>query len=127
SEMLVFEELTSGAAQDLKQVTSIARRMVCQWGMSEKIGPATFSQGEEHPFLGKEISQPKDFSEYTARLIDEEVQRIILEQQERAMSVLSANRDKLDNLAAALMEYETLENVEVDKILAVAPGMPSVN
>jgi cell division protease FtsH len=125
--MLVFEELTSGAAQDLKQVTSIARRMVCQWGMSEKIGPATFSQGEEHPFLGKEISQPKDFSEYTARLIDEEVQRIILEQQERAMSVLSANRDKLDNLAAALMEYETLENVEVDKILAVAPGMPSVN
>jgi len=126
SEMLVFEELTSGAAQDLKQVTSIARRMVCQWGMSEKIGPATFSQGEEHPFLGKEITQPKDFSEHTARLIDEEVQRIILEQQERAMSVLSANRDKLDSLASALMEYETLENVDVDKILSI-PGMPSVN
>ncbi|MDR0305450.1 MAG: ATP-dependent zinc metalloprotease FtsH [Chitinispirillales bacterium] len=126
SEMLVFEELTSGAAQDLKQVTSIARKMVCQWGMSDKIGPATFSQGEEHPFLGKEISQPKDFSEHTARLIDEEVQRIILEQQERAMSVLSANRDKLDSLAAALMEYETLENGEVDRILGVA-GMPSLN
>ncbi|MFP4242698.1 MAG: ATP-dependent zinc metalloprotease FtsH [Chitinispirillaceae bacterium] len=117
SEMLVFEELTSGAAQDLKQVTSIARKMVCQWGMSEKIGPTTFSQGEDHPFLGKEMSQQKDFSEHTARLIDEEVQRIVHEQEERTIKILTENKDKLDNLAKALMEHETLENGEVDRIL----------
>lgn len=122
SEKLVFDELTSGAAQDLKQVTSIARKMVCQWGMSEKIGPTTFSQGEEHPFLGKEMAQQKDFSEHTARLIDEEVQRIVREQEERTIAILTENREKLDNLAAALMEHETLENGEVDRILEMPPA-----
>ncbi len=117
SERLVFDELTSGAAQDLKQVTALARKMVCQWGMSDIIGPTTFSQGEEHPFLGREITQQRDFSEHTARLIDEEVQKIIREQEERTIAILTANRDKLDNLASALMEQETLENGEVDRIL----------
>ncbi|KMQ50020.1 Cell division protein FtsH [Chitinispirillum alkaliphilum] len=120
SEKLVFDELTSGAAQDLKYVTQLARRMVCQWGMSEKIGPATFSQGEEHQFLGRELMQQKDFSEHTARVIDEEVQKIIAEQEKKTIQVLTENRKKLDSLAEALIEHETLENGDVDKILSNA-------
>lgn len=118
SERIVFDELTNGAAEDLKMVTGIARRMICQWGMSEKLGPATFNQAEEHPFLGRELAQPRDFSEFTARIIDEEVQRVILEQESRAIEILLTNRDKLDLLASALIEQETLENGEIDKILS---------
>jgi cell division protease FtsH len=117
SEQLVFNQVTNGAAQDLKQVTQIARRMVCQWGMSDRIGPATFSQGEEHPFLGKELASQKDFSEHTARIIDEEIQNIIRNQQEIADSLLKDNRDTLDRLAAELLEHETLENGQVDAII----------
>lgn len=121
SEKLVYDELTNGAAEDLKQVTLIARKMVCQWGMSDKLGPATFNQAEEHPFLGKELAQPRDFSEYTARIIDEEVQRIILEQENRALEILSQNRGKLDLLAASLLEHETLEHGEIERIISAAP------
>jgi len=117
SEKLVYNEMTNGAAEDLKQITNLARKMVCQWGMSEKLGPATFNQGEEHPFLGRELSQNRDFSEVTARIIDEEVRRIILEQEQRAVELLTCNRDKLDTLAAALLQYETLENSDIDRIL----------
>ena len=117
SEKLIYDELTNGAAEALKQVTGIARKMVCQWGMSDKLGPATFNQGEEHPFLGRELTSPRDFSEYTARIIDEEVQRIIIDQENRAMEILTFNKDKLDLLASALIEHETLENADVDKIL----------
>lgn len=117
SEKLIYGELTNGASEDLKHITQIARRMVCQWGMSERLGPTTYNQAEEHPFLGKELSQPRDFSEFTARVIDEEVQRIILEQESRALEILMFNRQKLDMLAAALMEYETLNNNDVDRLL----------
>ncbi|NLG19303.1 MAG: ATP-dependent zinc metalloprotease FtsH [Fibrobacter sp.] len=126
SEKLVYNELTNGAAEDLKQVTQIARKMVCQWGMSEKLGPATFNQGEEHPFLGKELSQPRDFSEYTARIIDEEVQRIILEQESRALEILARNRGKLDLLASSLMEHETLENRDIDIIISADPDITAI-
>ena len=85
--------------------------------MSEKLGPTTFNQGEEHPFLGRELSQNRDFSEVTARIIDEEVRRIILEQEQRAVDLLTYNRDKLDTLATALLQYETLENSDIDRIL----------
>ncbi len=117
SEKLIFNEMTNGAAEDLKQITNLARKMVCQWGMSEKLGPTTFNQGEEHPFLGRELSQNKDFSEVTARIIDEEVRKIILEQEKRAMDLLTYNRDKLDTLATALLQQETLENSDIDRIL----------
>ncbi|HLV32398.1 MAG TPA: ATP-dependent zinc metalloprotease FtsH [Chitinispirillaceae bacterium] len=117
SEKLVFNELTSGAQQDLKQVTQLARKMVCQWGMSEKLGPATYNQGEEHPFLGRELVQVRDFSESTARMIDEEVQQIIIEQENRALDLLAFHRSKLDLLASSLIEFETLENSDVDRIL----------
>ncbi|MGA7878187.1 MAG: cell division protein FtsH, partial [Desulfoferrobacter sp.] len=116
AEKLVFEDITTGAGDDLKKATQMARRMVCQWGMSEKLGPLTFKQGEEHPFLGREITEPKDFSEHTAQLIDEEVQSIVKKMEDNAQKVLGANRNKLDALAKELMEHETLDNAEVDEV-----------
>jgi cell division protease FtsH len=117
AEKLVFHDLTSGAGDDLKQATQLARRMVCQWGMSEKLGPVTFRQGETHPFLGREIAEPKDFSEETARIIDEEVRRIVREMEEKAEKTLDSNRENLEILAEALVEHETLEKEEVDQLL----------
>ena len=95
----------------------MVRRMVCQWGMSEKLGPVTFQTGKSHPFLGQEMTEPRDFSEHTARQIDEEVRRMILEQEEAAEGLLSENRDRLDKLAEALLERETLTNDEINEML----------
>jgi cell division protease FtsH len=116
AEKLVFQDMTSGAADDLKQVTQLARRMVCQWGMSDRLGAVTFRQGEEHVFLGRELTEQKDFSEYTARIIDEEIQHIVHTMQDKADELLSDNRDKLDILAQALLEHETLAVAEVDRL-----------
>ncbi len=117
AEEVVFGDITSGAASDLKQVTKIARHMVCHWGMSEKIGPVMFKQGEEHPFLGRELTEAKDFSEHTAQIIDEEIHKIVRGMEEKAKNVLKENRTKLDALAEALLENETLEKSQVDWIL----------
>ncbi len=117
AEQVVFRELTNGAANDLKVVTQLARKMVCQWGMSDKLGPVYFKQGEEHLFLGREMAQQKDFSENSAKIIDEEIQRIIMEMENKAIDLLKKNRDKLDALAHSLLEHETLENEDVDKLL----------
>jgi cell division protease FtsH len=117
AEKLVFSDVTTGAGDDLKKATQIVRRMVCQWGMSEKIGPVTFKQGDEHPFVGREISEPKDFSEHTARLIDEEVRSMLTESERKAEEALKPNRIKLDAIAQGLMDYETLDNHDVDRIL----------
>ena len=116
---LVYGDITSGAGNDLKQATQLARRMVCQWGMSEKLGAVTFRRGEEHVFLGREMAQQKDFSEYTARLIDEEIQSLIHEMEAKATTLLEHNRDKLDILAKALLEHETLEAKDVDHLLGL--------
>jgi len=121
SETLVFGDITNGAASDLKQVTRLARHMVCQWGMSEKIGPVMFKHGEEHVFLGREIAQQKDFSEHTARIIDEEIQDIVKEMEQKALGLLKQNRGKLDTLAEALLEHETLDSQQVDKLLEDLP------
>jgi cell division protease FtsH len=117
AEKIVFGNLTNGAAADLKQVTKLVRKMVTQWGMSEKVGPVTYNLGEDHPFLGRELSRPKDFSEATARIIDEEIQTIITGMEERAVTTLKENQDKLKKLAEALLEHETLENEEIEQIL----------
>ena len=101
----------------MKKASQLARRMVSQWGMSERLGPVTFRQGEEHPFLGSEMQGPRDFSEHTARLIDEEVKRIAEEMEETAQEVLSSNRQKLDALAQALLDLETLSRTEIEWIL----------
>jgi cell division protease FtsH len=117
AEKIVFEDVTSGAGDDLKKATQLARRMVCQWGMSDKVGPVTFRQGELHPFLGREMTQQKDFSEETARLIDEEIRRIIRDMEEKAREILTSHRGQLDALAEGLLENETLSKGEIDEIL----------
>ncbi len=117
AEKVVFNDVTNGAADDLKRVTGLVRKMVCQWGMSEKLGAMTFRQGEEHMFLGREIAQDKDFSDQTAHIIDHEVKRIIEDIENKAVEQLKSNRSKLDTLAGALLEQETLEKDEIDRIL----------
>ncbi len=117
AEKLVFDNLTTGAANDLKQATETARRMVTQWGMSERLGASTFAMEEQHVFLGKDISQPKHFSEHTNMIIDEEIQNIINGMEKKASKILTDNREILNNLAEALIENETLEKEDLEEII----------
>ncbi|MFW6139795.1 MAG: ATP-dependent zinc metalloprotease FtsH [Acidobacteriota bacterium] len=117
AEQLVFEDVSNGAADDLKQATKLARQMITQWGMSERLGPVTFSLGEEHLFLGREMAKPKDFSEDTARIIDEEIQNIVSGEEEKAKEQLKKNRKKLKKLAETLIKKETLDKEDIHKIL----------
>jgi cell division protease FtsH len=117
AEKLTFQDVTNGAGDDLKQATRLARRMVCQWGMSEKVGAMTVRQGEEHVFLGREIAAQRDFSEHTARLIDEEVKRIIHSMEQRAEALLQRHQDRLERLAEALLEHETLAVEDIDRLV----------
>ncbi len=117
AEKLMFDEYSAGAENDIEQATGIARRMVAHWGMSETVGPVAFHQSEEHPFLGKEIHESRQFSEETAHVIDQEVQRFIHEASIRATEILNNNRDKLDQLALALLEHEELSQEEMTVIL----------
>jgi cell division protease FtsH len=120
AEKLVFSDLSTGAQSDLKLVTDLSEKMVCQWGMSDKIGAMTFSRGEEHPFLGLKLAQEKSFSEEMAWLIDQEIAVIIKEAELKADELVLANRPKLDALATALLEEETLDGKRVDEVLATA-------
>ncbi len=113
SEEMFMGVLTTGAGDDLEKATEMARKMVCEWGMSETMGPLTFGKKEEQIFLGREIAQHQDYSESTAVLIDQEVKRLALEAYERAKEVLQANRDALIRVAEALLEYEVLDGEEV--------------
>ena len=117
AERLVFGEVSSGAQGDLKVVTNLAEKMVCQWGMSEKVGAMTFSRGEEHPFLGMKLAEEKTFSEAMAWRIDQEVSAFITRAEQKAGELLAANRDKLDLLAQALQDEETLDGKRVDEII----------
>ncbi|HEV2105119.1 MAG TPA: ATP-dependent zinc metalloprotease FtsH [Candidatus Eisenbacteria bacterium] len=117
AELLVFHHLTTGAANDLEQATTIARSMVTRFGMSDKLGPLTFGRKEEMVFLGKEISTTKDYSEQTAVLIDQEVREIIERAHQHAMELLKGNVDKLTLLANTLLERETLDGDEMDRVL----------
>ncbi|HXD88204.1 MAG TPA: ATP-dependent zinc metalloprotease FtsH [Urbifossiella sp.] len=121
ADKLALGEPLSGAIGDLKMATRIARLMVTQFGMSERLGPVFYRQGEEHVFLGKEIHEQRDFSEGTARIIDEEVQRILSEALERATELIRTNRDKLDRLTEALLMHEELDTDEVNKVFAGVP------
>lgn len=117
AERLVFEDISNGAANDLKNATKLARSMVTQWGMSERLGPVTFSRGEEHLFLGREMAKPQDFSEDTAGIIDEEIQKIVHGEQEKALKELKKHRQQLDKLTEALLEKETLQHNEIESIV----------
>ena len=122
AEELVFQDVTTGAANDLERATRLARKMVTEYGMSERLGPLTFGQKEELVFLGKEIGEQRNYSEEVARQIDEEVRRFIEEAYARAKEVLSRHRDRLDRLAHALIERETLEGEELKAILDGVPA-----
>ncbi len=117
AERIVFEDYTNGAASDIKNATEIARKMVCQWGMSDKIGPAAFAQGEEQVFLGREMAQQKNYSEATGRIIDEEIQSFILDGENTALEILRNHREVLDAIAENLIEKETLQKNEIEEII----------
>ncbi len=127
AEELVFSHLTTGAGSDLEHATDLARKMVCNWGMSDKLGPLTFGRKEEHVFLGREIGQAQNYSEETARLIDDEVKRIVMEQYSRTRELLTTNLEQLKRLADALLTHETLSGDDVDVVLkgGTLPERPS--
>lgn len=117
AEELVLKQKTTGAGNDIERATDLARKMVCEWGMSDTLGPLTFGAKEEAIFLGREINQHRDFSEETARQIDREVRDIVQGSYDRAKEILSSKLDILHALAQALLEYETLDGAEVDQII----------
>lgn len=123
AEDLVFGVVSSGAGDDLQKATGLARRMVSEWGMSEKVGPMAFGGGAP-VFLGDDMMQSKDYSESTARLIDEETQRILVEQEEACRDLLTTNRNALNLVARGLLEHETLSGAEVDRLIEVAATKP---
>jgi cell division protease FtsH len=129
ADRLIYGQPFAGAEMDLKQATRLARYMVTHWGMSDRLGPMSFRIGEEHVFLGKEIQEPRDFSEGTAQVIDEEVQRLLREADRRAYELLEKNRDDLDRLAEALIQREELQREEIDELLrhneSIRDGKPT--
>ncbi len=117
AEEIVFNRITTGAGNDIERATDIARKMVCDWGMSEKLGPLKYGAGEHEVFLGRDYAQQKTYSDTTGRLIDEEIRSIVERGMQRAESILRENEDSLHRIAAALLERETLEGAEIDIIL----------
>jgi cell division protease FtsH len=117
AEKLVYNETTVGAENDLERATGMARRMVMNWGMSDRLGPVSYKISDEDPFLGREIHQQRQFSEHTMELIDDEVGRILREQADRAYQTLQAQRGQLDQLAEALLAKEELDDREIEAIL----------
>ncbi|MGA7278571.1 MAG: ATP-dependent zinc metalloprotease FtsH, partial [Desulfocapsaceae bacterium] len=118
AERIIFNEITTGAGNDLERATALARKMVCEWGMSEELGPLTYGKKEEQIFLGREIAQHRDFSEETARQIDLAVKEIILEASDKVTSLLEEHRDVLDRMAEELLEKETIVLEDITRILA---------
>ena len=117
AEEIVLNQLTTGAGDDLEKATEMARKMVCEWGMSDKLGPLTFGKNEEYIFVGREVARHKDYSEETARQIDVEIKRIIRDCAHRTRVILEENLEKLHTLARALLERESLDGEEVALIL----------
>lgn len=117
AEEIVLHQTTTGAGNDLERATDMARKMVCEWGMSDRVGPLTFGQNQEQIFLGREIAQHRDYSEETAKLIDSEVKRLVMENYERAKDLLTRHQETLEDVAEALLEQETLNLDQVNKIV----------
>jgi cell division protease FtsH len=122
AEKLIYDEFSAGAENDLTQATRLARRMVTAWGMSEKLGPVAYRTSEDHPFLGKEIHEQREFSEHSAQLIDEEVAKILHAAADRASTLLVKNRDQLEKLSDALEQQEVLDEHDIELLLG-----PSIN
>ena len=117
AEQLVFNRFTTGASDDLKKATELARKMVCQWGMSEKLGPLTYAEDAGHVFLGRDLQQHKEFSNESMRMIDEEVLEILNSSYERAKTILNTYREALESLAKTLLEKETIDGESVLQVI----------
>ncbi len=124
AEEIVFNRISTGAANDIKQATDLAQKMVRSWGMSDDLGPLSYAKGEEQVFLGREISQHRDYSEATAQKIDEEINKLIKNSYKRAKTVLNENLDILHKLAEVLLEKETVMGKELDELIhSLRPGI----
>jgi len=126
AEELVLKHTTTGAGNDIERASEMARKMVCEWGMSEKIGPLAWGKREEHIFLGKEMSQRRDFSEQTAMEIDSEIKAVVSDNYARAKRIVSENIETLHALAHLLLEKETVSGEEIDDVVfkgTVPPGV----
>jgi cell division protease FtsH len=121
AEKLMLKETTTGAQNDLEQATELARRMVCEWGMSDLLGPIAYGQKDEPIFLGKEIARHKDYSEDTARAIDAEIKRIVEAGLAESERILTEQKDKLKLLAETLLVKENLDDDEIRTLLGMAP------
>jgi cell division protease FtsH len=122
AEELVLDQISTGAGNDLERATELARKMVCEWGMSDKMGPLTFGKKEEMIFLGREIAQHQDYSEATAQEIDKEVRQFVMEAYERAKELVKSRIEVLHALASALLDREVLDGPEIDVIINTAPA-----
>lgn len=125
AEEIVFGDRTTGAGDDIKKATELARKMVCDWGMSDEIGPLSFGKKDEAIFLGRELAQHEEHSEATAQKIDQEIRKIVQQEYDRAKNILRENRPALDMLAKTLLEREVVEGLEIDKILKEAGSTPA--
>ncbi len=121
AELQALNEATTGAGNDIERATDIARRMVCEWGLSNMLGPVTFGKKEEQIFLGREVAQRQDYSEHTAQTIDDEVKVLIDEAVKTANEIITTHRKALDDIAKALLEYETLDGPEVESLIQGLP------
>jgi len=119
AEKLVFNELTSGAADDLKRISEIAKQMVTQWGMSERLGPLTYGKKDEEIFIGRDYTHIQDYSDETANAIDEAVREIVRNAETSAQNILTREIDRLHNLSRSLIERESLDGHEIDEILGL--------
>jgi len=122
AEEIVFGQLTTGAGNDIKQATNLARKMVTEWGMSPELGPLAYGESDENPFLGRELSaHHATYSGNTAKLIDDEIRRFVMSNYDKAKQLLVSNKEKLDLLAEALLDRETVDGFEIDTILEGKP------
>jgi cell division protease FtsH len=117
AEEIIFGDVTNGATGDIRMATAMARKMVCEWGMSEKMGMVEYGEHEDYVFLGRDISRARDYSEATAEEIDHEVRRLVDEAYAKAKDVLVAHREHLEAIAQALLEYETLDGLQIKEII----------
>ena len=125
AERIIYRETSTGAQNDIEQATDLARKMVCEWGMSDALGPVAYGKKEEPIFLGKEIARHKDYSEETARVIDAEVNEIVSSRLARASELLTEHQDQLTLLATTLVKQETLNDVEIRRLLGMGPRQSS--
>ena len=127
AEELVLKDFTTGAGNDIERATALARKMVCEWGMSEAMGPLSYGKKEEQIFLGREFATHKDYSEKTAQKIDKEVARIVMTSYESAKQILSDRMDILNKIAAELLEKEVLNAAELDALIGITPAPAAGN